>query len=72
MLHLFFFLKIFKQSPHPTWGSNSQPQDQELHILLTEPARCPQNVTFKENQMDAYCNLPDLIKQNLFGVVSVL
>lgn len=23
----------------PKWGSNSQPQDQELHTLLTEPGR---------------------------------
>ena len=23
------------------WGLNSQPQDQESHALLTEPARCP-------------------------------
>ena len=36
---LFFKDLIFKQSVHPTWGSNSQPQDQEPHAPLTEPAR---------------------------------
>ena len=39
---LFFsFLSFFKVILCPTWGSNSQPQDQELHALPTEPARSP-------------------------------
>ena len=32
---------IFKQSLNPTWDSNPQPQDQELHVPPTESARCP-------------------------------
>ena len=26
------------------WGLNSKPQDQELNVLPTEPARLPQNI----------------------------
>ena len=38
-----FFLKyfIFKSSLHTTCSSNSQPRDQEVHALPTEPARDP-------------------------------
>ena len=41
---LFCFFKdflAFKLSPHPTWGLNSQPQDQELHVPQTEPTGTP-------------------------------
>ena len=44
-----YFLKnfIFKLSLQPTWGSNSEPQDQGLHILPTEPAGCPDDSFLK-------------------------
>ena len=43
----FFFQDfIFKQSLHPTWGSNSQPRDQESHALPTKPVRCPSKWAF--------------------------
>ena len=29
------------------WGSNSEPQDQESHALLTEPVRRPVHYSFK-------------------------
>ena len=29
-----------------TWGQNSQPWDQELHALATEPARCPKTAKY--------------------------
>ena len=32
---------FLKQSRYPTWGSNSQPRDQESRPLPTEPARSP-------------------------------
>ena len=35
---------IFKYALPPTWGSNSRPWNQELHILLTEPARNPYTI----------------------------
>lgn len=28
------------------WGLNLKPQDQELHVLLTEPARRPLTISF--------------------------
>lgn len=34
-----FFLKFIQVISTPNWGSNSLPQDQELHASLTEPAR---------------------------------
>lgn len=42
----FIFFKdfIFKSSLYPMWGSNSQPPNQELHAIPTEPAR---SVDFK-------------------------
>lgn len=36
-LTIFFFLS----SPVPNVGLNSQLQDPESHVLLTDPARCP-------------------------------
>lgn len=36
----FFF--FFKKTPHPSWGSNSQPQNQESYA--PQPARCPCSV----------------------------
>lgn len=42
-LHDFFFFKVTSTASvaERGGGSNSQPQDQELHALLTEPARRP-------------------------------
>lgn len=37
---IIFLRFYFKEPLHPAWGSNSEPQDQEAHTLLTEPARC--------------------------------
>lgn len=36
---LVLYYLSFTFSLHRTWGSNSQPRDQEPHGLLTEPAR---------------------------------
>lgn len=32
---------LFLSSPVPNVGLNSQLQDPESHVLLTDPARCP-------------------------------
>ena len=34
-----FFFFFLSRLPHPVWGLNSRPGDQELHALPTEPAR---------------------------------
>lgn len=39
----------FKQYLHPTWGTNSQPQNQESHVLLTKPGRSPLTRVLKHN-----------------------
>ena len=43
------FLKfyLFKQSPYPVWGSNSQPQDQESHALPPQASQAPHKVEKK-------------------------
>lgn len=33
-----------RQTCLPTWGWNSQPWDEHLHVLPTEPTRCPQMI----------------------------
>lgn len=45
----FFIIIIFKLSLYPMWGSNLQPQDQELYALLSESARCPCQSTVLKN-----------------------
>ena len=40
------------------WGSNSHPQDQESHVVLTEPARLPRVLLFIELIRNASCPVP--------------
>ena len=51
------------------WGSNSQSQEQELHVLLTEPARHPKKPSFLSGGKltcigEALCLTPNKTKQN--------
>ena len=44
---IFFKVCMFKQSLPSMWDRNSQPQDQESHGLLREPASCPDSGSLK-------------------------
>ena len=56
---------IFKGSLDPMWGSNPQPQDQESHALLTEPATHP-GTSFLDDFTRFFAIISEVLDINMF------
>ena len=52
--YFLFIIFYFFKTPHPTWGLNSWPWDQESYALPTEPARYTYGVFFKKSSQDPW------------------